>query len=63
MGEVSGVVRRHDRAGSVELFLDGSKSPQVILAELLGRGITVNRFEVATPPLHDIFLEVVEGGQ
>jgi ABC-type uncharacterized transport system ATPase subunit len=26
---------------------------------LVGRGIAINRFEVATPPLNEIFLTVV----
>jgi len=58
-GEVSGVVRRQDRNGRAELFLDSETTPQLVLAQLLQQGITVNRFEVATPPLHDIFLQVV----
>jgi len=58
-GEVRGVVRRQDRNGRAELFLDSETTPQQVLAQLLQQGITVNRFEVATPPLHDIFLQVV----
>jgi ABC-2 type transport system ATP-binding protein len=59
LGEVSGVTRRQDRDGRTELFLDSGTTPQQVLAQLLEQGLIVNRFEVATPPLHDIFLQVV----
>ncbi len=60
---LEGVVRRQDHDGSTELFLEAETKPQQILEQLVNRGITVKRFEVATPPLHDIFLQVVEEGQ
>jgi len=60
---LEGVVRRQDHDGSAELFLEAETKPQQILEQLVNRGITVKRFEVATPPLHDIFLQVVEEGQ
>jgi ABC-2 type transport system ATP-binding protein len=59
LGEVSGITRRQDHNGRTELFLDSGTTPQQVLAQLLQKGITINRFEVATPPLHDIFLQVV----
>jgi ABC-2 type transport system ATP-binding protein len=59
LGEVGGVVRRQDRNGRTELFLDSETTPQQVLSQLLQQGVTVNRFEVATPPLNDIFLQVV----
>ena len=59
LGEVGGVVRRQDHNGRTELFLDSETTPQQVLAQLLQRGVTISRFEVATPPLHDIFLQVV----
>ncbi|UCB43345.1 MAG: ATP-binding cassette domain-containing protein [Dehalococcoidales bacterium] len=59
LGQVSGVIKRQDHDGRTELFLDSETTPQQVLAQLLGQGVTVNRFEVATPPLHDIFLQVV----
>lgn len=58
-GEIKGVVRRNDRLGAAELILNDETSPQEILEELVKQGITVNRYEVSTPPLHDIFLQVV----
>jgi len=63
LGRVEGVVRRQDHDGSTELFLAAETAPQQILEQLVNRGILVKRFEVATPPLHDIFLQVVEEGQ
>jgi ABC-2 type transport system ATP-binding protein len=59
MGEVSGITRRQDHDGHTELFLDGGTTPQQVLVQLLEQGLIINRFEVATPPLHDIFLQVV----
>jgi len=59
LGEISGVIRRQDHDGRTELFLDDRTTPQQVLVQLLDHGVTVNRFEVATPPLHDIFLQVV----
>jgi ABC-2 type transport system ATP-binding protein len=58
-GEIPGVTERHSHRDYVELILDGTKTPQQVLEFFIGRGIVVNRFEIATPPLHDIFLDVV----
>jgi ABC-type uncharacterized transport system ATPase subunit len=44
-----------------ELLLDGKTSPQTVLASLVSRNVTVNRFEVATPALSEIFIKVVRG--
>jgi ABC-2 type transport system ATP-binding protein len=63
LGEVTGVVRRQDHNGHVELFLEAETTPQQVLAQLVSQGIVVKRFEVAAPPLHDIFLQVVEEEQ
>jgi hypothetical protein len=35
--------------------------PQKVLAVLVDRNVTVNRFEVATPPLSEIFIQVARG--
>ena len=59
LGELSGVIRRQDHDGRTELFLDSGTTPQQVLTQLLEHGVVINRFEVATPPLHDIFLQVV----
>ncbi len=63
IGEIEGVIRQTGHENGVELFLDGKTTPQKVLEQLVARGVTINRFEVATPPLHDIFLRVVGDGQ
>jgi ABC-2 type transport system ATP-binding protein len=59
LGEVPGVTEKRTRKGHVELILDGNTTPQQVLERLVSRGIAINRFEVATPPLNEIFLRVV----
>jgi ABC-2 type transport system ATP-binding protein len=59
LGEVPGVTEKRTHRGYVELVLDGNTAPQQVLERLVGTGIIVNRFEVATPPLNEIFLRVV----
>jgi ABC-2 type transport system ATP-binding protein len=59
LGEVSGVTEKRTRKGYVELVLDGNATPQQVLERLVGAGTIVNRFEIATPPLNEIFLKVV----
>ncbi|MFC1994645.1 ABC transporter ATP-binding protein [Chloroflexota bacterium] len=61
LGQLEGVIKIEDRGSYQELFLDGRTSPQQTLATLVNRNVTVNRFEVSTPPLSDIFIQVVEG--
>ena len=60
--ELPGVMeKKRTHKGYVELVLDGETTPQQVLERLVGSGIVINRFEVATPPLHEIFLKVVSG--
>ncbi len=59
--QIEGVLSIRDNGSYQELFLDGKTSPQKILASLISRGLTVNRFEVATPPLSEIFIQVAKG--
>jgi ABC-2 type transport system ATP-binding protein len=58
LGEIPGVTGRHDRRGHVELFLDEATTPQQLLERLVSRGIVISRFEMASPPLNEIFLKV-----
>ncbi len=53
-----GTVKPNDR-GSTEILLDEGTTTQDVLEQIVSQGVTVNRYEVSTPPLHDIFLEVV----
>ena len=59
LGEVPGVTEKRTHKGYVELVLDGNTTPQQILERLVSTGIVINRFEIATPPLNEIFLKVV----
>ena len=59
LGEVPGVAEKRVRKHHVELFLDDKTSPQQLLARLLERVIIINRFEIATPPLNEIFIKIV----
>jgi len=63
LGKIEGVVGRHDEKECVELFLDGETPPQKVLEELVSRGVKISRFEMSTPSLHEIFLQVVEKGR
>ncbi len=63
LGEIEGVVGKKEHGEYVELFLDKETPPQKILRQLASRGVSVNRFEVSTPSLNEIFLQVVEKGQ
>jgi ABC-2 type transport system ATP-binding protein len=59
LGEVPGVTEKRTHKGYTELMLDDNITPQQVLAHLMSRGMVINRFEVATPPLNEIFLRVV----
>jgi ABC-2 type transport system ATP-binding protein len=56
-GEIPGVTAKRPRKGYTELILDGKTTPQQVLTHLVGRGLVINRFEVATPSLNEIFLK------
>ncbi len=51
-------VERHNHA--YELILEQDVSPKTILRQLVEADATISRFEVATPPLEEIFISVVE---
>jgi len=59
LGEVPGVTGKRTHKGYTELMLDGNTTPQQVLAHLVSRGMVINRFEVATPSLNEIFLKEV----
>ena len=59
VGKVPGVTEKRPHKGYVELVLDGNTAPQQILERLVSTGIVINRFEIATPSLNEIFLKVV----
>jgi ABC-2 type transport system ATP-binding protein len=59
LGQIPGVTEQRTHKGYVELILDGNTTPKQLLERLVSTGLTINRFEVATPSLNEIFLEVV----
>lgn len=63
IGELEGVSGSKEHGKYVELFLDGETPPQKILTQLVERNIRVDRFEVSTPSLNEIFLQVAGKGQ
>ena len=58
LGELPGVIDKKINKGSVELVLAPDTTPQIILDQFRERGVTINRFEITTPSLHDIFLNI-----
>jgi len=59
LAQIQGVTFKRTHKGYVELVLDGNTTPKQVLERLVSTGIVINRFEVATPSLNEIFLEVV----
>jgi ABC-2 type transport system ATP-binding protein len=57
------VERVEDNGRDYLLILEHDSSPQAILEQLVQAGVAVRRFEVATPPLEEIFISVVEDAQ
>jgi ABC-2 type transport system ATP-binding protein len=62
LGDLPGVLDRKPNKDFVELVLAPDTTPQSILDRLRDRGITINRFEISTPSLNEIFLNLVGGG-
>jgi ABC-2 type transport system ATP-binding protein len=60
LGPIRGISRMQEHGKYLELILDGSASPQDVLKQLAGQQITINRFEIGTPSLQEIFLRVVK---
>jgi len=55
-----GVMGNKQHLKYMELFLDGHTSPQDILSALISKGVKVDRFEVSTPSLNEVFIQVVK---
>lgn len=58
LGQIAGVREQRARKGYVELVLDGHTTPEQVLQRLVSAGTPISRFEIATPSLNEIFLEV-----
>jgi len=61
LGDLPGVIDKKFNKDSVELVLAPDTTPQVILDRLRDRGIAINRFEITTPSLNEIFLNIAGG--
>ncbi|HET7224077.1 MAG TPA: ATP-binding cassette domain-containing protein [Candidatus Eisenbacteria bacterium] len=61
--KVEGVREVTAENGATKLMLDDDTTPQAVLQALVARGVAIQSFEVATPPLEDIFRRVVHGGR
>jgi ABC-2 type transport system ATP-binding protein len=59
LGDLPGVIESRVGKGYLEFVLSPDTTPQTILDDLRARGITINRFEVTSPSLHEIFLNLV----
>ncbi len=58
IGDLPGVIKKKLNKDSVELVLEADTTPQIILDRLREQGIGINRFEVKTPSLNEIFLNI-----
>ena len=58
-----GVTGRKDHNKFTELFLDGHTPPQEVLKALIEKGAEITRFEVSTPSLNEVFIQVVKEGK
>jgi ABC-2 type transport system ATP-binding protein len=56
--DVPGVIDTRPTRDAVELVLVPDATPQMVLDQLRERGTTINRFEITTPTLHDIFIKL-----
>ncbi len=56
--DLPGVTSRHVHENYQEWSLAANTTPQQVLSRLIESGRTVNRFEIATPSLNDIFIKL-----
>ena len=56
--DVPGVMAKVPHRDATELVLAPDTTPQAVLDRLREGGTTINRFEITTPTLHDIFLKL-----
>jgi len=58
LGELRGVASVKTEANHSEVVMADGTTPQQILEQLVARKVAVMRFEVATPSLNDIFIQI-----
>ncbi|MDD5510160.1 MAG: ATP-binding cassette domain-containing protein [Dehalococcoidales bacterium] len=56
--QIAGVIEKRTNKNYVELVLEENTTPGQVLERLVSAGIVINRFEVATPSLNEIFVKV-----
>jgi len=59
--ELEGVEKIEDFGRYAEITLREGASPQHILSQLVAKGVVLTKFQVASPSLGEIFVDVVEG--
>jgi ABC-2 type transport system ATP-binding protein len=57
------VARAETRDGTQTIYLNQPATPHELLKKILDRGLMVDRFEMASMPLDQIFIQVVKGDQ
>ena len=62
LGDIAGVIEKRMHNKTVELMLDEKTTPQILLGNLVKKGVAVSRFELSTPSLNEIFIKVVGDG-
>ena len=60
---LEGVVESRRHGAGYALRLAAGQTPEGVLRQLLDRGASIDRFELATPSLEQIFVRVVEEGR
>lgn len=55
---IQGVSEKIEHKEYVEIILDEHTTPQYLLEQLVSQGIVINRFEIFTPTLNEIFLKI-----
>lgn len=60
---IPGVKRIRKLNGRHHLLLEADAQPNVILKYLVNTGVELNEFEIAVPPLNEIFIQVVKNQQ
>ena len=58
IGSLKGVTDSRQKDGYTEFILGSNTTPQDILQQLIDKRVTVNRFEIGTPSLHEIFIRI-----
>ena len=58
--DLPGVTRVNNAGKTAEIFLDDGKDPQQLLESLVPR-LTIRRFDIREPSLHEIFVRSVKG--